>query len=89
MLREDNVANAGGVFSPYDFKLAKLVKFDIDLDELDLLLILLLMEADSQIDRLTVYCLNGANAPRYRGCLSAIFYDKEAIKATGSIGLIS
>ena len=42
----------------------------------------------SQISsRLTVYCLNGANAPRYCGCLSAIFYDKEAIKATGSIGL--
>ena len=44
---------------------------------------------------LTVYCLNGANAPRCRGCLSATCYGKEAIKndeaikATGSIGLKS
>ena len=36
---------------------------------------------------LTVYCLNGANAPRCRGCLSATCDGKGAIKATGSIGL--
>ena len=36
---------------------------------------------------LTVYCLNGANAPRYRGCLPATSYGIEAIKMTGSVGL--
>ena len=36
---------------------------------------------------LTVYCPNGANAPRYRGCLSAICYGTEAIKVSGSLRL--
>ena len=31
---------------------------------------------------LTVYYPNGANAPRYRGCLSAICYGTETIKMT-------
>ena len=31
---------------------------------------------------LTVYCLNGANAPRYPGCLSATSYGIETIKMT-------
>ena len=35
----------------------------------------------------TVYCPNGANAPRYRGCLSAICYGTEAIKVSGSLRL--
>ena len=38
---------------------------------------------------LTVYCLNGANAPRYRGCLPATSYDIEAIKMIGSVELSS
>ena len=37
---------------------------------------------------LTVYCPFGANAPRYRSCLPATCYGKEAIKVMGSIGLM-
>ena len=36
----------------------------------------------SKLNHLTVYCLNGANAPRYRGCLPATSYGIEAIKIT-------
>ena len=45
------------------------------------------MASDSKIDKLTVYCLNGANAPWYRGYLPAISYGIEAIKMIGSVGL--
>ena len=38
--------------------------------------------------RLTVCCLNGANAPRYpNGCLPVTSYGIEAIKMLGSVGL--
>ena len=39
-------------------------------------------------EEFTVFCPNGANAPRYRGCLSAICYGTEAIKVSGSLRLI-
>ena len=38
-------------------------------------------------DALTVYCPNGANAPRYRACLPAISYGIATIKMIGSVGL--
>ena len=44
---------------------------------------------DQKVGRLTVYCPNGVNAPRYRECLSAICYGTEAIKVSGSLRLIS
>ena len=37
------------------------------------------------INQLTVHCPNGANAPRYRGCLSAISYCIEVIKIMKSM----
>ena len=40
------------------------------------------------IKLLTVYCLNGANAPCYRGCLSATFHGIEAIRMIGNVVLM-
>ena len=42
--------------------------------------------SQSVLSSLTVYCLNGANAPRYRGCLPATSYGIEAIKMIGNVG---
>ena len=35
-----------------------------------------------------LYCPFGANAPRYRGCLPATCYGREAIQVMGSIGIM-